>query len=95
MTSRPLNLLVLKKQPSRAKPARPRLVQIEQIDLEELYLLARRKREAIHAWKVKRDQIVEKLLVGTPVEAGVHTAELEWRIRLHSHVRQACRLKVG
>jgi len=70
--SRKSNIVVLQ---------RPRK-KVQQEDLEEVLFLEREMHESTARWKVKRDYILELLKSGATIEPGVHTAEIESKLKV-------------
>jgi hypothetical protein len=63
------------------KPRKERKT-VTQEDLEEFFLLDREMHESAALWKTKRDYILELLKSGARVEAGVHSAEIELKLKV-------------
>jgi hypothetical protein len=52
------------------------------MDLEEFFLLEREMDESAARWKAKRDYIRELLKSGASTEPGVHSAEIELKLKV-------------
>jgi hypothetical protein len=63
------------------KPRKERKT-VTQYDLEEFFLLEREMHESTADWKAKHDYILELLKAGATTEPGVHSAEIELKLKV-------------